>query len=245
MAPRHRRHEPERREVGLRCMQPRACTQRRVRKRDAEHRRVTTRDRPVGRRPRDDQQSAQCAPVPATLALHDLGDDSDLLRHRHQHRLQVGQLGLDLDDEQRSIGRVPAKDVHGSTVSEAVERELGFDDPAGRGEAGSHDLHDRGVSSIKQAVGQPTPPSSVDDQVHAERGGDPPARSERHALQSSVLEIRDDRLIDVRDPSHIRLPKPMVMSNGADDPADAQVVHRGIVAGGASPPLHCERSERE
>lgn len=69
-----------------------------------------------------------------------------------QHRLHVGDDGLDLDDEDDSVGRMPRENVDRSALASNPEGRFNDDVPTGGAKNSRNALHDRRMRCVKQAV---------------------------------------------------------------------------------------------
>jgi hypothetical protein len=67
---------------------------------------------------------------------------------------------------------MPGKDVDGTSLSEHVETVLELDLPAGAVEDSYDQLDKRGMGSVDEPIGKPTPVADLDDEGRSKRGGD-------------------------------------------------------------------------
>ncbi len=169
----------------------RAGGQRRV-----EHRPMLPDDGPIRGRRQDHQDAPECAPLPASIAGHDRGDDTDLPRHRHQQRLEVRDRSLYLHEEQRATIRLPRKDVDRAAIPELVERELELDRPTCLGEGNRDPFDDRSMALIEKPIDCAATPTRFHDQLDPEARTQAACRAQGDVLEPSGLEVGEHGPMD-------------------------------------------------
>lgn len=204
----------------------------------------------VGMGRADDEQAADDRGLPAPLRREEPGGEAHLAVVRGEQVLEVGDPGLDLDDDQGAVRLVPAHDVDAAPLAGVAERVLDQDLPARRPQT-AHDLLDEPrVRRVEEPVELRTAPARRERQRRVERSPDVPQRPERDASESSTLDLGDALPGDAGDPPDIRLAETAVPPKRADQQTNGGILHSPSVGVGAhraltkgSPPL-TRRSER-
>ncbi len=89
---------------------------------------------------------------PGPVAAHHAGNNPPFHVEPPEKLVDVPDIRLDLDDEQRLKVGSPGQDVHRAAIAVAVERELGQDDPTARRQTLAQVLDESGVPGIGQPV---------------------------------------------------------------------------------------------
>lgn len=165
-------------------------------KRRVEHRGVASHGRPVAARAVNDEDPPQATTIPPSFGRQKPWDDPHLLREGHEHRLEVRQDRLDLDDEQHACSRMPRDDIDRPALAELVERQLGDRLPAKRTQLGESQLDQGRMTSIDQAIDHAALPAKFDALGDLERPADVAKASDGDANQLATFDERDGLLVD-------------------------------------------------
>ena len=186
---------------------------------------------------RQDDQPANDSRAPTEPLDDDPGSQPDLLVDLAEGRLDGYQLCLDLDDEERARGEVPAHQVDGAPLAILGVRQLGDDVPAPARERSCDGADEGSVAFIEEPRDDPAPPRDLEP-----RGGIKGVEDHSHGLQwrgidLAALEGRDGRLAHACTVGQVPLTPASTPAQELDGPAYRQVVHGGSIATASLPAL--------
>src|SRR5947207_4677663 len=189
-------HQTPDRSVG--CAQPSAHLPAVARVCRAEHRPMVRRTLPIGTRIGNDHPHGNARRIDQPCALTgDLRGVPLLPVERPDQLVHVDELGLELNDNQRSRPLVPRDEVDDSSLAEVRERHLRREPPPStRLELARDRRVHRRVPSSEQAVEVTASPSPDDIDAHVERSRHSPDYLERHGRQMTALHPRHGALAD-------------------------------------------------
>ena len=175
---------------------------------------------------------------PTALPGHGSGD-AGLPVDSGEHRLDVGDDGLDLDNQQQAGRRMPSEDVDRSALSPDRVADLGNRDPA-RGSEPSYDRVDQGgVALVQQAVQSLALPEDAQVEAGPERFSDRVDGSDRAQTDLAALDSGDRRLGRPCPICQLRLRPGTATAERAEGEAESDGVHSGTMAGAAYRQLTC------
>jgi hypothetical protein len=127
------------------------------------------------------------ADIPATFP-RDLVGQSPLSIDRADQLVDVGDLGLQLDHEQSSPGRMPRQDVDDPALAVNRKRDLRFGQPAGQPRETPGDLLVQGrVAGVQQPVQVAAAPAGHEIDTNIERLRDGPDARQAHRVEMATL----------------------------------------------------------
>jgi hypothetical protein len=183
----------------------------------------------------DDHPNADAGRIPASRG-GDLRCEAALAIERAEELVQINQLGLELDDEERSGLRMPGKDIDRSSLAPDRERDLGLDDSARpSGEEPRQDLVHRGVPGIDQAPEVAALPSHGHVDPGVKCHGHPPYLCDRHAGDPAALDPHHDPARHAGPDREVVLPPVSPRPDRAKGPPYSLVVHRASMVEPAHP----------
>ena len=150
------------------------------------------------------EKPRDCLGVPIPLA-GDLAGEPSLPVERDEHGLQVGNHGLDLDDQQRTGRWMEREHVDRPTLPTNRERHLDRRTPAGADQQLEGRIHERGVSLIQQSVQALAIPEQADFNATAKLRSHAIERPHGHPIRPSSLEATDRRRRESRPGGELRL----------------------------------------
>jgi hypothetical protein len=156
---------------------------------------------PLGR----DKDRAQHGRPPATLGCDEAGHYPALPVQYRKQTLQVVQLGLDFDEQQRSLFGAPGKDVNRTLLPVAAERVLDDDLPPKWSQTGHYLFDERGVAHIDDPVELAATPARVEGHSDLENGADAADNPQSEQLELTSLNHGYGPLADARQDGHIAL----------------------------------------
>ncbi len=182
----------------------------------------------------DDDPPTHRSSLPATLGRDPTRKTSLAIERAHQ-LIDVDDLRLQLDEQERASRRMERQDVDGTTFPVDRERDLGCELPAGE------TRKVRGDRLMQCRVPRAEEPGKL-TAAPACNEIDPDVECTRHRSQSSqrrgaevtALDVRDERPRNARPNRHVFLSPSPSNSHGANRRADPHVIHRDSIAGVAS-----------
>lgn len=165
----------------------------------------------------------------------DVTRESHSPAHHRREPLRVNQLRLEFDDEQRLTLRMPGEDVDDPAL--AIDREADFRSPRpaiGRREETNEGFVQIGVCRIQDPIHVGALPADPDIDSRAERRSHIAQHGQLRPGHSTTLDAAYQLATDAGAASHIGLAQVLTDADSADGVADANVVHAGMVANGAS-----------
>ena len=197
------------------------------RKSRVQHRLVRLDPSPAGPTRRDDQPHRDRGRIPAPLP-RDLRRESTLPVQRAEHLVDVGDVGLQLDDEDRPSRRVPGEDVDDPALSVDRERHLRREDPGRQlvPEPFRDRLVKRRVSRVDQPVEVAGTPPGLKFDPDLECGADRAHGIDRQWSDVATLDSRDGRLRDASDGSQVALAPSPALPNHPDHGPEPLIIHR-------------------
>jgi hypothetical protein len=161
--------------------------------------------------------------IPATS--DDVGRNPTLHVQGAEHGLDIGDLGLDLDDQHGMRRWMPREQVHTAAVSVVVEARLGSDVPA----PSRQPIPPRRLQPRMTLVGQPidlgTAPAGTKLEPHLQHGQAGAECPERQALNPATFEVRPRGPMHPRRRCAVHLTPPTPSPQGADEAAELEVAH--------------------
>jgi hypothetical protein len=185
----------------------------------------------------DDEPRRDGCGIPAAIR-RDLPGEPHLPVEHHERVLDVDELRLELDDEQRARRRVPGKDVDRAALAEGRERDLRRHHPLGHLEELARDrLVHRRVTGTGQAVQLGTLRPQREDEPQVKLPTHRTQGAQLQALEVPALDPRHRGARDLRLVGEVCLAKPALDSHDADRAADGEIIHAGIVTSRTWPRL--------
>ena len=184
--------------------------------RSAVHREGVPKHDPMGGKPGsirpplgDDDPRRHGQRVPAPIR-HDLQGQSTPLVHPTDELVDIDDVGLELDDHERPMARMPSEDVDDPAFSVDRERHLGIEGPGGKllGEPSCHRLVQACMTAANQAIEVCAAGSSSQGDLDIEDTSDRQDRRELHAVDMAPLDPGDDGGIAAGSPRHVELAPP-------------------------------------
>jgi hypothetical protein len=86
-----------------------------------------------------------------------------------------------------------------------------------------------GVCSIEEPVALSPVPPRLEADLDVEHGGNPANRGEPDCFESAELDLRDGLLADAGSRGHVLLAELPALANDTEQPADALIIHGGMV----------------
>ena len=168
-----------------------------------------------------------------TAALDDLPGKSDLPIERPDEFVDVRDVGLELDDQQRSVAGVPGDDVDHAALRVDREGDFGGELPLRQRfpEPGSDRVVQRGVPSIEESIEVASPPSSKEVDPNIECVGDDPHGPERQGVEMAALDTGHGRVRNAGTRREITLPPAPALPDRSDGRAQPRVIHSRSVGG--------------
>lgn len=181
------------------------------------------------------------APISAPLRQHDpLADDDGVpseVANDHAREattavrdaeevVYVNEFGLELDEEQRPMRRMPGDEIDDASLAEMVERHLRPDLPPRRSKHPGHRFGHVRVALGEHAIERAASPARLDRELDLEDGRDPAKLPEGDLVEMTTL---DRRIQPQRDPSllcDVALPPVEALPKPAKHATDADVIHR-------------------
>ena len=160
--------------------------------------------------------SARQTPIPIDLGHQPIRSDD---------------IGLELDDQQRSSRRVHGENIDRATLAVDRERRLGSDEPSRRHQLSTGRLLHGGVRGVEHAIELSTAPSRREIDPNIEGGGDTDKRAYGDGLVVATLDARDRCGGDTSTLGDIGLAHPAAQSKRPNDRSEANGIHPRIVRG--------------
>ena len=182
------------------------------------------------------------ARLPTAFFGNNPGDDAALLRERPQHRLQVREGRLDLDDQKNSLPRMPREDVDRSAIAVEVEGELRDHIPVQLAQHTDDMVDDRRVGTVHKPIRFASAPRRAHPEANVEHLGDTPGGGQANVLQPAVLEIRHDTLAHPGTLRNVSLSQVHPDPHRSKHAPDLAVIHRRIMSAAAHPPINRQLS---
>lgn len=136
----------------------------------------------------NDKDTANAHRDPSPLRPNEPRHDAHLSINGRNQGLDVNDLRLHLDDEQRPRRRVPCQDVNRSALAVVVERVFDEDVPAVRTEDANDDLGYGCVICVKEAVAFESAPVGSKVEGDLKSTANAPDRSPRHRPELAALD---------------------------------------------------------
>ena len=176
--------------------------------------------------PRDDHPHRHGLRAPSPPP-HDLAGQSTLAIHRPDQLVDVHDVGLELDDEERLTPRVPGDDIDHASLAVDRERDLGRQDPARelRGEHRRDDLVERGVARVEQSIEITGPPPRMQLEPDVQRRRHRADRVEGERARVAAFDARDRRCRHARPLGEIALPPTTLESDRTHRRSEPDVLH--------------------
>jgi hypothetical protein len=183
------------------------------------------------------QELARRLGFPSPLAAQKLRHETRLSGRAPEKILYVHDPGLDLDEQKRSTTWVPADDVYRPAFSEVVERILGKQLPAGRGQLVDETLDQRRVIGVEEPGELAASPARLKRKRDLERNSDATDAAERDLRELPALDSRDDRLAYVRASGEIPLTEPASPPDRTDGGRKSKILHPRRMSAPVQPAL--------
>ena len=151
-----------------------------------------------------------------------------------QKILDVDDVGLELDDQERSRSGMPRKDVHDAALPVDGEALLGDEGPTGQLlEQHGRPLVECGVARIDGTIELAAVPLGDEVEPDLQRSSNPTQRRQGHGLEMPPLNVRHDGPTDICPIGDVLLPKASSDAHRAKDGPNALVDHDPSIAVGA------------
>lgn len=152
---------------------------------------------------------------------------------RPEEGVDIHELGLDLDKQERPPARVPGHEVDQAAFTEMVERELGEHLPAHSDKSGRNELAGGRVPAAEQAFQVAAAPPGHDIEADLERRGCSVEGAQGRAVDVAAFEERAGRLGDASPRGHVALPLVSPDPDPTQRDADQLIVHAPSLTRGA------------
>ena len=164
--------------------------------------------------------------IPATIS-HDLADEPSLHVDLPNELIDVRNVRLEFDDQERPLRRMPRDDVDDPALSIDRERDLGCEHPCRElaGEPARDELVQRGVLGVEQAIEVAGAPPGHEVDSNIQRRCDPPDRIERECPGMASLDPGNGRGRDTGPCRKVSLAPASLQPNGADRRPNSLVIH--------------------
>ena len=155
-----------------------------------------------------------------------------------EHLVEVDKLGLELDDEEGTCGRVPREDVDGSALAPDREGNLRLRDPGRvqREESSHHLVHGR-VSPVDQSTEVASLPTDVHLDSSIQCGSDLPHLGNGDAADATAFDARHEPAGNAGPCREIALSPSLLCADRAKCPSDPLIIHTTILATSAQPAI--------
>ena len=202
-----------------------------VRKRGAKHRPVCGDPRPVRPPWRDDDPAGDGLRDPATL-LDDLPGETSLPVEGADKLIDVRDVRLQLDDQQRATGGVPGDDVDDASLAVDREGHLRCQLPFREGvsEPGRDGVVERRVPGVEQSIEISCPPASEQVDPHIQRRGHAAQGDQRKRVEMASFDARDGRVRDAGTLRQVPLSPAALVPDDPDRRTKPAVVHARSLA---------------
>lgn len=162
---------------------------------------------------------------PAAFAC-DGGCEATLSIEREQHRLEVGDHGLDLDHEQRSGRPVEREDVDRAPFAANVEGHLGRDLPVGGTQDLEYSVDEPGVSRIEESIQTLALPEQPNIYAGIEGDRDANEGMQRYAIGMPALDPPNDGTRHARPLRELVLGPASPVTERSKSEAEPDSIHR-------------------
>ena len=195
------------------------------RERVPKHRRMCRNTTPVRLRVGEDNPHARRDWVPAAVAGNP-GGKTPIAVDRAEQRLDVDEIGLELDDQQQPSPGEPREDVDHAALAIDREAHLGHGDPAGEGRKETRErLMERGVACSEEPVRVSAAPTADEVNTDVERGQDASERPDRQCVQMSPFDEGHEARGNRGGRGEIDLPPTAPLPHRSHECAESLVVH--------------------
>ncbi len=182
-----------------------------------------------------DQKSRGCGSGPTEPFLGNPMGQTYLFVVPTERLLDRGQLGLDLDHDQRAGWPMEAENIDRPALAVDGIRDFDRRLPRVRAKCCHRFPNQLGVAFVQRAVEAAASPTDIEFAASVEGRDDAPDPAQRKAVEVAALEERYRGLGQVRRCSQVRLAPAASTAQRPDDQSDSLIVHVEIVAGAPYP----------